>query len=423
MYLSHTRAADQRAPTAPRSAGDPGGPRSRIPATVLALGTVSLVTDISAEMVTASMGMYLMYGLGVGYAALGAFDALYTAASALLRLGGGLVADRLGRPKAVATAGYGLSAVCKLGLPAVGASLGAISAVVAADRAGKGIRTAPRDALISAATRPEDLGRSFGVHRAMDTCGALLGPVVAFALLWAVPGGYDVVFFTSFCLAMAGVVVLVVFVREPGPAAPRRVPPRLRSGLAVLAAPALRRPILATVLLGLATAGDLFLFVAVQQRSGLPGHVLPLLPLATAACFMLVAVPLGRLADRVGRWTVFVGGHVALLAAYAVLLGPAGGWATAALALALHGVFYAATDGVLMAYAAAHVPAEVRATGLAVVQTAQALARAVGALALGLLAALWSLPAAFLVLGLGLALATLAAGTVLAPRVVEGAER
>ncbi|WP_240617037.1 MFS transporter [Nocardioides speluncae] len=404
-------------PAAEPATAPAAGIRQRVPAAVLALGMVSLVTDVSAEMITATMGLYLTAGLGLGYLALGAMDGLYTGATALLRLGGGYAADRLGRPKHVATLGYGVSAVCKLGFPAVGGSVTGLSAVVMADRAGKGVRTAPRDAMITHATPTEGLGRAFGVHRAMDTCGALLGPLVAFFILWAIPGGYDVVFFASFCIAAVGVVVLVLFVpNAAGVSAAGRARVSLRRAVSSMNAPAIRRMTLAAGLLGLMTAGDLFFFVAVQRQLGLPSQVLPLLPLGTALVFMLAAIPIGRLADRVGRWSMFVGGHVVLVAAYLVVAGSLDGWVFAAVALCLHGVFYAATDGVLMAYAGPAIPAEVRATGLAVVQTAQALARAGGAVLLGALAASLAVGTAFLVFAAGLALAAVLAATRLAAR-------
>ncbi|MFH8369352.1 MFS transporter [Streptomyces sp. NPDC018031] len=378
---------------------------------MLALGMVSLVTDASAEMVTAVLPMYLMYGLGIGYLQLGALDGLYTGATAAFRLGGGYAADRFGRPRAVATAGYGLSALTKLGLPAVGASVTGIGALVAADRTGKGLRTAPRDALITAATPERDLGRAFGVHRALDTCGALLGPLLAFAVLLAVPGGYDTAFLVSFCLAAVGVVVLVTFVRSGTAAPPGGTALGPRKCLAALTAPDIRRCTLATALLGLVTVGDMSFYIGVQRRLDAPLEALPLLPVGTALVFMAAAVPMGRLADRVGRWRLFLGGHLVLLGAYALLfLAPVSGWPPTVALLTLHGLFYAATDGVLMAHIAPAVPAAARTTGLAVVQTAQALSRAGGALLFGALAALGGLGTAFGVLLCALPVAVIAAG-------------
>ncbi|MGW5704223.1 MFS transporter [Amycolatopsis japonica] len=403
MYVSSIRSADPARP-ASRS-------KHAVPGTVIGLGVVSLITDLSAEMVTAVLPLYLVYGLGVGFLQLGAIDGLYTGATALLRLAGGYLADRLGRPKAVALVGYGLSAATKLAFPAAGSSLGAIGLVIGADRAGKGIRTAPRDAMITLATPADGLGRAFGVHRAMDTAGALLGPLAAFGLLTVLAGDYPAVFGVSFCFAVIAVIVLAVFVRAPAGAVERsRV--RLRAGFALLRGPGLRGTCLAAALLGVCTVGDMFLFVGVQRSAGLPPGALPLLPLATALTFIALASPIGRLADRLGRWKVFLAGHVVLLAAYVVLAASATGWLVAVVVLAAHGVFYACTDGVLMAHAAPQVPESLRATGLAFVQTGQALARAAGAVLFGVLAAGMALGPAFAVFAVALLVSVLAGSRV-----------
>ncbi|NUT96665.1 MAG: MFS transporter [Saccharothrix sp.] len=403
MYVSTIRSADT---------GRPGG-RSRhaVPATVVGLGVVSLITDMSAEMVTAVLPLYLVYGLGVGYLQLGAIDGLYTGATALLRLAGGYLADRLGRPKAVALAGYGLSAVTKLGFPLAGSSLPLIGGLIGVDRAGKGVRTAPRDAMITLATPADGLGRAFGVHRALDTAGALLGPLLAFGLLTLLVGDYTAVFGVSFCLGVVAVVVLAVFVRQPaGTLGRTRV--GLRAGLMLLRGRGLRRTCMVAALLGLCTVGDMFLFVGVQQTAGLPSGALPLLPLATALSFMALATPVGRLADRLGRWRVFLLGHVVLLVAYVLLALALSGWVVAGVVLLAHGVFYACTDGVLMAHAAPLVPEALRATGLAIVQTGQALARACGAVLFGAVAAGLALSPAFAVLAVALLVAVLVGGVV-----------
>ncbi|WP_412542481.1 MFS transporter [Longispora sp. K20-0274] len=379
MYLA-TRPPTTAAPT-----------RVRVSGTVLGLGLVSFCTDASSELVTAFLPVYLLYGLGLSYLSLGLLDGLYTGATAVLRLLGGHLADRLGRPRAVALVGYGLSAVTKLGFPLVGGSVGGIGALLAADRAGKGIRTAPRDAMITAASPGPALGRAFGVHRAWDTAGALVGPLLAFALLAGVGRAYDAVFVTSFCLAAVGVLVLAFLVTDPtrvpaaplGPVAPagRRLPVR-----DLFRHRALRRATGCAVLLGLGVAGDAFLFVALTQRTGVGHTSLSLLPVGTAVAFLLGAVPVGRLADRFGAWRVFLSGQLLLVGAYALVgFGPRG-WFLLPVVLGLHGLYYAATDGVLMAHVGALLPAGSRAGGLAVVQTGQALARMVAAVAFGALA-------------------------------------
>ena len=157
--------------------------RGRVTGPVLALGAVSLVTDISSEMVAAILPLYFVLGLGLSPLAFGFLDGLYNGATAFVRLLGGYAADRGGRHKLVAGSGYLLSALSRLGLLLAGGATAGIGAAIAADRLGKGVRTAPRDALISLSSPPDGLGRAFGVHRAMDTTGALLGPLAAFALL------------------------------------------------------------------------------------------------------------------------------------------------------------------------------------------------------------------------------------------------
>ncbi|WP_329465497.1 MFS transporter [Streptomyces sp. NBC_01431] len=381
MYVADSRGTPAATPDAARITS---GRRSAVAPTVFALGTVSLITDVSSEMVTAVLPLYLVTGLGLSPLGFGLLDGVYNGFSALVRLLGGHLADRGGRHKTVAVLGYGLSALCKP-LLLLASSLPVIGAVLAADRTGKGLRTAPRDALISLACAPESRGRAFGVHRAMDTAGALLGPLTAFLILRQAADGYDAVFTVSFCVAAVGVLVLLLFVPSrtataPAPDAPR---PSLKAALALLRERTVRHLTLAALLLGLATVSDSFVYLLLQHRLGVPDRWFALLPLGTAAAFLLLAVPLGRLADKVGRWQVFLGGHVALLLAYGLLLT---GWQSPALpflTLALHGGFYAATDGVLMAAAAGSVPAGLRSSGLALIQTGQAAARFVCSIAFG----------------------------------------
>ncbi|WP_045323049.1 MFS transporter [Streptomyces sp. NRRL F-4428] len=426
MYL-----ADRSAPAGAKTA--PGGGSGRAPAvasTVLALGTVSMITDISSEMVTAVLPLYLIAGLGLSPLGFGALDGVYNGVSALVQLTGGHLADRVRNHKLVAGIGYGLSALCKP-LLLLAHSLGPISVVLALERTGKGLRTAPRDALISLSTPDALQGRAFGVHRAMDTTGALLGPLAAFLILGVAVDGYDAVFGVSACLAVLGVVVLVLFVPSgahaplprPRPAAAPAAPPaparpdpvRLRDAAALLRLPRLRALALCAVLLGLTTVSDAFVYLLLQRRTGIDDRWFPLLPLGTAAVFLLLAVPAGALADRIGRRTVFLTGHALLLAAYGLLLWAPDWPALPYLVLALHGLFYAATDGVLPAAVAATVPGRLRATGLALVGTGQALARFGCSLAFGAAWTLWGTGPALAAAASGLLCCAAVAGYVLRP--------
>jgi MFS family permease len=364
--------------------------REHIGRTVLLLGTTSLLTDVSSEMVSTILPIFVVFGMGATALQFGIIDGIYQGATALMRLLAGVTADRKGRHKPVAVTGYAISAVCKLGLLFVGSSLAALSAVVYADRVGKGIRTAPRDALISLTAHPKALGAAFGVHRAMDTVGAMLGPLLAFGLLAAAPRRYDAVFVVSFCFALVGLAVITFLVRDArvAPSSPPSRRAAMASALGLLRVPAFRRLTLAAGGLGLATLSDGFLYLGLQDRMGFAPRYLPLLFVGTAVVFMALAVPMGRLADRVGRGRVFVGGYLLLLAVYSSLLVPSISPAALVLYLAAFGTFYAATDGVVMALAGALLPEELRASGMGLLTAVVASARLVGAVAFG---ALWTL--------------------------------
>ncbi|WP_405650452.1 MFS transporter [Streptomyces sp. NBC_00019] len=451
MYLT-----DRSAPAgADTERGRRRGLRPKVAPVVLVLGTVSLITDISSEMVTAVLPLYLVTTLGFSPLGFGALDGVYNGVSALVQLTGGHLADRVRNHKLIAGLGYGLSALCKP-LLLLTSSIGALGTVLALDRTGKGLRTAPRDAMISLSTPSDRQGRAFGIHRAMDTTGAMLGPLAAFLILNAAADGYDAVFGVSACVAVLGVVVLVLFVpgrrqdtrpdgagarldaprdgaatrqdiAPPRPGTHQGTPPdaagapqgrppvRVREALALLRLPRLRALAGCAALLGLTTVSDAFVYLLLQRRAGLDEEWFPLLPLGTAVVFLLLAVPLGALADRVGRHTVFLAGHMALLTAYALLL-----WAPATpalpfLVLALHGVFYAATDGVLPAALAATVPEHLRASGLAIVGTSQALARFCCSLGFGAAWTMWGYGPALAGSAVGLLCCAVVAGLVLRP--------
>ncbi|WP_433553585.1 MFS transporter [Micromonospora zamorensis] len=380
------------------AAEEPGsGPRRRrfalVSGNVVALGTVSLITDVSAEMVAAVLPLYLVLGLQLSPVAFGVLDGVHTGATALLRVVGGFAADRFRRRKLIAGIGYTLSAVAKLGLLLAGRSIPAIGAVIAVDRLGKGVRSAPRDALITLSSPPEALGRAFGVHRAMDSVGAFLGPLAAFAVLLVVGQSYDAVFVTSFCIATLAVVVLVLFVRERPAGEPTEQPSdptvSVREAFGLLRGGPARRLVLAAAMLGLATIGDGFVYLLLQRREDLGLRWFPLLAVGTSLAYLLLAAPLGVLADRIGRLPVVIGGYTALGATYLLLAGPVDGWPLIALTLALYGAFYAATDGVLIALAGPVLPARLRTTGIALVQTGQALAYLVSSVLFGLAWQAW----------------------------------
>lgn len=393
MYLSSIdRPSTTNSPDPQRPAGK--GKLALVGSNVFALGAVSLVTDVSSEMVTAILPVYLVVGLSLSPLSYGMVDGTYTGATAVLRLVGGYVADRIRHRKTVAGIGYAMSAVAKLGLLAVGRSAGAIGLVIAADRAGKGLRTAPRDALITLSTPAPALGRAFGVHRTMDSIGAFLGPLAALAVLAATNQGagnqgFDAVLVTSFCIAVFGVLVLVLFVRDRRGTRPPTGPVSPRAVLDLLRMAPVRRLLLAACLLGFAVIGDGFVYLLLQRRENIPLGWFPLMAVGTSLAYLLLAFPIGMLADRVGRLPVILGGYTTLTGVYLLLFGPVHGWPLLVLVVGLYGFFYAATDGVLMALAGPVLSERLRATGIALIQTGQALAYLASSVLFGLAWQTW----------------------------------
>jgi MFS family permease len=366
---------------------------ARISRTVWLLGLVSFFTDVSSEMVASVLPAYLLLQMHVTPLEFGLVDGLYQGVTALARLASGLTADRWRRYKVVATIGYGVSAVCKLGLAAVGGGWAWVASVISADRVGKGIRTAPRDALISLSAREGDLAATFGVHRALDTAGVIVGPLIAFAILSTVPGDFSAIFVVSFAVAVVGVAMIGLLVEDVedvkdarGAAArlPSDPPPASLQTVAALLKDS--RFVAMTVmgaLLGVPVMSDAFLYLMLQKASGISAGSLPLMYIGTSAAYLLLAVPAGRAADRIGRGRVFLAGHATILALYAALAFVELNPALVVICLVLHGIYYAATDGVVAALVSGAVPAEHRATGLAITATATSTARLVGSVAIG----------------------------------------
>ena len=356
---------------------------------VFFLGLTSLLTDISSEMVTATLPLYLLLTLRLSPLQFGLIDGLNQGASVLVRVASGLIADRWRRVKEVATVGYAFSAVCRIGLLLVGRNWLALSGVVLLDRIGKGIRTSPRDAMIAASVSSEKLGTAFGVHRAMDTAGAMLGPLLATGLLVLAPGSFDAVFIVSFCFAIVGVAVIGLLVESPATGVPAADSPPVSSQIVVqlLGRQNFRALVLISSALALTTLSDSFIFLTLQRRFDFSLSLFPLLYVGTALVYMVFAIPMGRLADQLGRRYVFLAGYALLAVVYGLLLLPNVPPALSVGILLVQGLYYAATDGVLTALASATLPEQSRTTGLAIMTTGTGLARLLASLGYG---ALWT---------------------------------
>jgi MFS family permease len=382
--------------------------------TVWALGITSLLTDVSSEMVASILPMYLVLELGMRPLAFGVIDGMYQGIAALVRVLAGVVSDRRGRYKEAAATGYALSAVCRIALLMAGSASGPIGAIVAVDRIGKGVRTAPRDAMISLRSKSDQLATAFGVHRSLDAAGAMLGPLVAFGLLAAMPGRFDLLFAVSFAVALAGLGVILVCVEAPpvaGATMQRSGP--WRAAFDAAGAPEFRRILVAGFLLSVATVSDGFIFLSLQRQLQIGAGAFPLFYVGTSLLTASFAIPMGRLADRAGRTLVLLGGHVLLAMLYLMLLRPAIGPAFALASIALLGAYYAATDGVLTAAAAAVLPKEASGSGLSFLATTTNVARLLASVLFGLLWQQAGIQTATSVFLVALAVATGASAVVL----------
>jgi len=414
MYIS---LPDRSARKSPASAGVPV---TRVSSVVITLGIVSMLTDISSESVASILPLYITGALGLSTIAYGFIDGIYQGVSAIVRIGGGWASDRADHPKWVAFFGYGVSALAKVWL-LFASGFAAVATVIAIDRLGKGVRTAPRDTLITVSSDDSNLGRSFGVHRMLDTVGAALGPLLAFVILFFLPTGYHLIFLVSLAFATVGVILLGLLVPGRRPRRERAIagepvrPFRWRT----LAEPRLRRLVLAAGIFAVLTVGDGFIYLVLQARSPFAALWFPLLYVGTNVAFFIFAVPFGRIADRIGRAKMFVLGHCGLLAAYACAALPVGGAVITIVCLVLLGAFYAATDGVLAALAGEFTPKDGTASGIATAQTVVALGRLIGSTGFGVLWFAVGSQAAVTIVGIALAVAIPAVLVTMRPLISE----
>jgi len=356
-----------------------------VPPNVWLLGVTSLLTDVSSEMVASVLPIYLVLQLNASPLVFGTVDGLYNGVATIVRWVSGVAGDRWRRHKEIAAAGYGVSAACRLGLLAAGTSLTGLAAAIAADRIGKGIRTAPRDALISLSASQTGLAHAFGVHRALDALGAMLGPLAAVALLTAIPRRFDVLFVVSFCIAVVGVGLLVLLVKNVSLSRvfTADVEPSWRAALGILRQRDFRVATVVASALALVTISDAFIYLTLRERAGTALSFFPLFYVGTSAAYLLLAIPAGLLADSLGKAPMFLLGHGVLLLLYGMLLTATDGVAGVALVLALLGAYYALTDGVVAALASGMLPATLRGSGLALLSTATSASRLIASIAFG----------------------------------------
>ena len=343
-----------------------------LPRTVVALGLVSLCMDTSSEMIHSLLPLYLVAGLGASAAMLGLLEGIAEATASLMRVFAGVLSDRMARRKPLILAGYGLAALAKPLFP-LAAGVGAVLLARVADRIGKGIRGAPRDALLADVTPPALRGAAFGLRQSLDTVGAVLGPVGAVLLMGALNDDVRAVLWVAVLPALLAVLLIVVLVQEPEAThpAPRAAAALHRHEIAQLS-PAFWRVAWLGVLLSLARFSEAFLLLRASDL-GMATAQVPLALAALNIVYAFSAYPLGRLSDRLGRGRLLVAGLAVLVFADVLLALDAGPWPFAA-GILLWGLHMGATQGVIAALGADAAPARLRGTAFGVLHCTSAVA-------------------------------------------------
>ncbi len=330
-------------------------PLRDIPRNAFVLGAASLLNDIASEMVAPLLPIFLTVTLGAGPAALGLIEGVAETTSSVLKIISGYISDRLGKRKNIVLAGYSIAAVAR---PMIAAATSWLHVLTLrfADRVGKGIRTAPRDALLADSAKESSRGKVFGFHRALDNAGAVVGPIIAFLLIREWSLSYRLIFFAALIPGLLSAISIAMFVKERAPEVKAAfvrfrwsgVDSRFHVFLIVL------------FIFTLGNASDAFLILRAVD-CGIPATWIPVLWAGFNLVKFVVSTPGGALSDRIGRRPVIIAGwfiYAAIYAAFAIASTPL----HIALIFAGYGVYYGLTEGVERAFVTDLVPANVRAT-------------------------------------------------------------
>jgi len=324
------------------------------------LGFVSLFMDISSELIHSLLPVFMVTGLGATMLMVGIVEGVAEATAQMVKVFSGTISDHLGRRKGLTVLGYGLGALSKP-LFALALTVHWVFVARFMDRIGKGIRGAPRDALIADLTPPEIRGAAYGLRQSLDTVGAFLGPLLAVALMLLWAGDFRTVFWFAVIPAVLSVLILVLGVHEPGTRSDRGRPasPMHWKTLGELGS-AYWWVVAAGGVFALARFSEAFLILRAQQL-GLADAYTPLVLVVMNIVFAASAYPFGKLADRVSHRTLLVGGLAVLIAAD-LLLAQAQGLAVTAAGVVLWGLHMGMTQGLLATMVAGAAPAHLRGT-------------------------------------------------------------
>jgi MFS family permease len=356
--------------------------RPTLPRSVVALGFVSLAMDLSSEMIHALLPLFMVGTLGLSVAAVGLIDGIAEATASITKVFSGWVSDKLGRRKPLILLGYGLAALSKPLFPLATGAWPVLGARFA-DRIGKGIRGAPRDALIADSTPSQIRGRAFGLRQSMDTAGAFAGPLLAVGLMLLLANDIRSVFWIAVIPAAAAVGIVLFAVDEPpaAPGAPARKPLRLAD------LKRLDRAYWAVVGVGLlftlARFSEAFLILKASDQ-GLPLWLAPMVLVVMNLVYSAAAYPAGIASDRIGTRGLLLA-SLAVLAGADLLLALVPGLASAFAAIALWGLHMGLSQGLLSRLVADRSPAPLRGSAFGLFNLATGLAMLAASVTAGLL--------------------------------------
>jgi MFS family permease len=390
--------------------------RAKLPASIWALGFVSLFMDISSEMIHGLLPVFLVTALHASVGTVGVIEGIGEATASISKLFSGWVSDRIGKRKALTLVGYGLGALSKP-LFAVAPAASWVLAARFTDRVGKGIRGAPRDALIGDLVPREVRGAAYGLRQSLDTVGAFAGPLLAIALMALLDDDFRLVFWIAIIPGLVSVAVLALGVREP---AQHRAPREREAAIRWREFRRLGRPFRTIVIVGailtLARFSEAFLVLR-AEGAGLPVALAPLVLVVMNIVYAASAYPAGVLSDRLDRRRMLVVGFAVLVLADAALA-VAPGLAVVMLGVGLWGLHMGLTQGLLAALVADTAPAALRGTAFGLFNLASGIALLIASLVAGLLWQ-WFGPYATFAAGAGFTAAGLAGAMALARDRVE----
>lgn len=377
----------------------------RIPAGIWVLGFVSLLMDIASEMIHSLLPLFMVSALGASALTVGLIEGLGESTALIVKVFSGTLSDYLGKRKGLAVFGYALGALSKP-LFAIAPSTGVVLTARLLDRVGKGVRGAPRDALVADITPPDLRGAAFGLRQSLDTVGAFLGPLLAVGLMLLWAGNFRAVFWVAVVPGLLSVALLAFGLHEPETHdGTRRTNPIRRDSLKRLPG-AYWWVVMIGAVFTLARFSEAFLVLRAQQ-GGIPVALVPLVMVAMNVVYSLTAYPFGKLSDRVSHTRLLALGLIVLIAADLVL-GMSDRWGVVIAGVALWGVHMGITQGLLATMVADTAPADLRGTAYGMFNLVSGLAMLLASILAGLLwdklgaPATFHAGAAFCVLALGL---------------------